>query len=144
MSDRQRSDIELLLNGGFAPLVTFNSKKDYDSILDNLTLSDGSVWPIPITLDLTEDFIKTNSIEVNSTLQLREKEGFIIATLKIFEIWKIDKEKEALFVYGTKDIKHPGVSYLFNKTGDYYVAGELKKVALSTFLYAVLFTLTII
>ena len=52
LSDRQRSDIELILNGGFSPLVTFNSKKDYDSILDNLTLSDGSVWPIPITLDL--------------------------------------------------------------------------------------------
>ncbi len=130
LSDRQKSDLELILNGGFSPLVTFNSKKDYDSILDNLTLRDGSVWPIPITLDLTHNFIKTNLIEVNSILQLREKEGFINATLKISEIWKIDKEKEALQIYGTNDIKHPGVSYLFNKTGDYYITGKLKKISL--------------
>ena len=60
LSDRLRSDLELLLNAGYAPLKTFNNKNDYDSVLDNMTLSDGSVWPIPITLDITSDFLQKN------------------------------------------------------------------------------------
>ena len=63
-------------------------------------------------------------------LSLREKEGFLNATLKISEIWKIDKAREANSVYGTNDRKHPGVSYLYDVMGDYYISGDLTKIAL--------------
>ena len=130
LSDRLRSDLELLLNAGYAPLKTFNNKNDYDSVLDNMTLSDGSVWPIPITLDITSDFLQKKSIKIGSTLALREKEGFLNAFLIVSEIWKIDKTKEAKSVFGTLDKSHPGVNYLLNKVGDYYITGKLIKVAM--------------
>ena len=130
LTDRLRSDLELLLNDGYAPLKTFNNENDYNSILDNMNLSDGSVWPIPITLDITSDFLQKKSIKTGSTLALREKEGFLNAFLIVAEVWKIDKEKEANLVFGTIDKTHPGVNYLFNNVGDYYVAGELIKVAM--------------
>ena len=130
LTDRHRSDLELLLNGGFFPLDTFNNENDYNLILDKMELSDGTIWPIPITLDLTSKFINDNSIKVGSILSLREKEGFLNATLKISEIWKIDKAREANSVYGTNDRKHPGVSYLYDVMGDYYISGDLTKIAL--------------
>ena len=130
LTDRLRSDLELLLNTGYAPLKTFNNENDYNSILDNMNLSNGSIWPIPITLDITSDFLQKKSIKIGSTLALREKEGFLNALLIVSEIWKIDKIKEANSVFGTLDSTHPGVSYLFNKMGDYYVSGELIKVAM--------------
>ena len=130
LTDRLRSDLELLLNAGYAPLKTFNNEKDYNSILDNMNLSNGSIWPIPITLDITSDFLQKKSIKIGSTLALREKEGFLNALLIVSEIWKIDKIKEANSVFGTLDTTHPGVSYLFNEMGDYYVTGELIKVAM--------------
>ena len=56
LTDRQLCDIELLLNGGFYPLYGFMRKVDYDSVLESMRLEDESLWPIPITLDVTEDF----------------------------------------------------------------------------------------
>ena len=128
LNDRQKSDLELLMNNGYSPLNTFNNQKDYNSILDNMRLGNGSIWPIPIVLDVTSDFLKNNLIKVGSTLSLREKEGFLNATLIISEIWKIDKNREAKSIYDTLDSTHPGVNYLFNKLGDYYVSGKLIKV----------------
>ena len=130
LTDRLRSDLELLLNSGYAPLRTFNNKSDYNSILDNMNLCDGSIWPMPITLDITSNFLDNNSIKIGSILALREKEGFLNATIKISEIWEIDKAREAKLVYGTNDCKHPGVNYLYNSVGDYYISGELSKIAL--------------
>ena len=62
LTDRQRSDLELLMNGGFAPLKTFNNKEDYNSILEDMRLRDGTLWPIPVTLDLSSDYIRNNNI----------------------------------------------------------------------------------
>ena len=56
LNDRQICDIEMLLNGGFSPLRGFLGQSDYDSVVDNNRLSDGTVWPIPITLDVSEIF----------------------------------------------------------------------------------------
>ena len=126
LTDRQICDLELILNGAFKPLKTFLNKKDYDCVLDNMRLSSGELWPIPITLDLSEKFIKDNNIKSNTSLALRDKEGFIIAILEVSEIWKVNKEKEAKKIYGTTDENHPGVHYLMNKTQDFYISGDIK------------------
>ena len=55
LTSRQLCDLELLMNGGFSPLVGFLSKADYDACVADLRLADGTLWPIPITLDVTED-----------------------------------------------------------------------------------------
>tara|TARA_B110000263_G_scaffold119247_1_gene103850 strand:+ start:1118 stop:2800 length:1683 start_codon:yes stop_codon:yes gene_type:complete len=125
LSDRQLCDLELILNGGFYPLKTFLSKKDYECVLNNMRLQNGELWPIPITLDVKKEDIDSN-IKIDNKISLRDKEGFLIAILNVEEIWKPNKTNEAKSVYGTEDINHPGVYQLFNKTNDYYISGSIE------------------
>ena len=74
LTDRQICDLELLLNGGFAPLKGFMGKNDYNSVLDNMRLNDGSLWPMPITLDVNNPFIE--SIAEGDRITLKDNEGF--------------------------------------------------------------------
>ena len=62
LTDRQLSDLELILNGGFNPLKSYLNKKDYDSVLKNMRLASGELWPIPINLDLSKEFIEENNL----------------------------------------------------------------------------------
>ena len=126
LNERQVCDLELLLNGGFKPLNGFMNQKDYDSVLENMRLSSGELWPIPINLDIREELINNNNLEIGSKIALRDHEGFLIATLSITDLWKIDKEREAKLVYGTTDKNHAGVSYLYNHIKDYYIGGSLE------------------
>jgi sulfate adenylyltransferase len=123
LTDRQSCDIELLLNGGFAPLQGFLNQKDYDSVVGDMRLSDGTLWPMPITLDATTRLAK--SFKVGDKLALRDQEGFLLAVLDIESIYKPNKELEAKSVFGTVDVAHPGVNYLFNSAGDMYIGGKL-------------------
>ena len=130
LNERQVCDLELILNGAFKPLNSFLNQKDYESVLSSMRLSSGELWPIPINLDLSEDFIKNNNLNTGEKIALRDYEGFLIAVLEINEIWKINKEEEALKIYGTKDLHHPGVYYLMNHVKDYYVSGKLESIDL--------------
>ena len=112
LTDRQICDLELLMNGGFAPLNGFMKQNDYNSVLEDMRLNDGSLWPIPITLDMSEEF--TDKVISVDKITLRDKEGFALAVLTISDIWQPDLEKEAEAVYGTKDATHPAVNYLYN------------------------------
>ena len=93
LSDRQVCDLELILNGAFSPLKGFMNKKDYDSVLDNMRLDNGDLWPIPITLDVNEKTLKSHNLKENSKVSLRDKEGFLIAIMTIDDIWKVDKKQ---------------------------------------------------
>tara|TARA_Y100001935_G_scaffold106898_1_gene88695 strand:+ start:2981 stop:4651 length:1671 start_codon:yes stop_codon:yes gene_type:complete len=127
LSDRHLCDLELIINGGFDPLTGFMSKKDYDSVISDMRLSDGSLWSMPITLDVDDKF--TSEISDTPIITLRDKEGFILAILKIEEIWKPDLEFEAQSVFGTLDKKHPGVNYLLNKSNKNYIGGKIESVS---------------
>tara|TARA_Y100000590_G_scaffold419331_1_gene520980 strand:+ start:470 stop:2155 length:1686 start_codon:yes stop_codon:yes gene_type:complete len=126
LSERQLCDLELILNGGFYPLNSFLNQKDYNSVLKNMRLSSGKLWPIPIMLDVSKETIDNNNLKKNTHLTLRDKEGFIVAILNIEDVWKVDKEKEAQAIFGTTDINHPGVFNLFNNINDYYIGGSIK------------------
>lgn len=125
LNNRQICDIELILNGAFAPLNGFLGKSDYESVLDNMTLSNGEIWPMPIMLDVDEEFITANSITKGTEIALREKEGFLIGILTVSDIWAPDKSIEAEAVYQTTNTHHPGVSHLFNSTKNIYIGGEI-------------------
>ena len=114
LTDRQLCDIELIMNGAFSPLNGFLGKDDYESVLSDMRLSSGEVWPIPIMLDVDESYISENSIEVGSKIALREKEGFLVAFLTVSEIWSPDKKNEAEAIFKSTNVHHPGVSNLFN------------------------------
>ena len=130
LSYRHVCDIELILNGAFNPIEKFMNKDNYDNVLTNMRLKDGSLWPIPITLDVSENIIKQNNYKKNKKIALRDKEGFLIAIMTIEDIWKIDKNKEAKCIYGTTDLNHPGVKHLFTNVKDYYIGGALERVQL--------------
>ena len=72
LSDRNLCDIELLLNGGFAPLTGFMNQVDYDSVVTSMRLIDGSVWPMPINLDVTSTVAESWSVW--DVVLLEEKE----------------------------------------------------------------------
>ena len=126
LTDRQICDLELIMDGSFNPLIGFLNEDDYNSVLDNMTLADGSIWPIPINLDVDDAFME--AISHDTSITLRDKEGFAIAILDIESKWKPDKEKEALTIYNTTNSEHPGVNYILNQSYNWYVGGKIRNI----------------
>ena len=123
LTPRQICDLELLLNGGFYPLKGFLDEVEYNSVLDNMKLKDGSLWPIPITLDVSKEFAA--DLKIGETVALRDLEGAILATILVDAKWSPDKFREASKVFQTTDETHPGVNFLLNNTGEIYLGGEV-------------------
>ena len=123
LAPRQICDLELLMNGGFYPLQGFLSHQDYDSVVENMCLGDGTLWPIPITLDVAKVF--ADRIELGQTIALEDREGVVLATLTVTDKWVPDKGREAHRVLGTKDESHPAAHYLYHKTGTVYLGGPI-------------------
>lgn len=129
LNERQLFDLELILNRGFYPLTGFLGKDDYDSVIHNLCLTDGGVWPLPVCLDVDEIFAL--SLQPGQLIALNDQEGFLLAIMTVSDIWKPDKNEEALHVYGTDDAAlHPGVRQLFDATGSWYIGGSVEGVTL--------------
>ncbi|MDP1574963.1 MAG: bifunctional sulfate adenylyltransferase/adenylylsulfate kinase [Coxiellaceae bacterium] len=123
---RQRYDLEMISVGGFYPLTHFLSEADYYSVLSHMRLTNGEVWPIPITLDVNEKFSET--ILLGDTLELYDFDNTLLARMLITDKWKPDKCNEAQTVFGSLDIKHPAINYLFNQAGDWYLGGPIQLV----------------
>jgi len=123
LTDRQICDLELILNGGFSPLSGFLNRNDYSAVVNDMRLSDGTLWPIPITLDIPTQLSK--KLSAGDKLVLRDKQCFPLAILNIEDIWKPDLQTEAKTVFGTTDETHPAVNYLLSFTNPYYVGGKL-------------------
>jgi len=126
LTERQMCDIELLLNGGFSPLEGFMGKADYESVLQQMRLADGTLWPMPVTLDVSEAFAAETS--AGEEIALRSPEGRLIATMAVSDIWTPDKSREAELVFGADDRAHPAVAYLHHKAGSVYLGGRLRGV----------------
>ena len=130
LTPRQICDVELLLNGGFSPLRGFLNRDDYESVLDNMRLTSGVLWPMPITLDVSEDVAGTYS--TGDRIALRDQTGLLLAILTVGDVWQPDKKREAEKAFGTLSHAHPAVHYLMDEAGSHYVGGELEGVALPT------------
>lgn len=128
LSQRQVCDLELILNGGFAPISEFMHKCDYENVLNNMRLAEGTLWPIPVTLDVDKDFIE--QLQIGDEVALRDAEGLLLAILQIESWWTPDKKHEAYAVFGTLNTEHPGVLYLFNQVKEIYVSGKLIPISL--------------
>lgn len=128
LTPRQICDIECLMNGAFAPLSGFCTQEQYLSILEKRRLPDGSVWPMPINLDISKE--QAEKLKEGDDVALFDQEGVQLATMTIESLWSPDKAKEAQAVYGTEDETHPGVHYLMSMMGDVYIGGAVKKMQL--------------
>jgi sulfate adenylyltransferase len=129
LSPRQFCDLELLLNGSFSPLQGFLGKADHDAVCADMRLADGTLWPIPITLDLPRE-LASKLTAGKSVLALRDPEGVMLAALHVEELWEPDLAASAQAVFGTTDPKHPGVAHLLQKTHPVFAAGRLEGVQL--------------
>lgn len=128
LTPRQMCDLELLLNGGFSPLSGFLSRDDYESVCESMRLRDGALWPIPVMLDVTEEFAA--GLRAGETVALRDPEGVMLAALHVSDVWQPDRLAEARSVYGTTSDEHPGVAHLLHRTNPFYVGGRLEGVRL--------------
>jgi sulfate adenylyltransferase len=123
LTPRQVCDLELLMNGGFHPLKGFQSESDYNGTVENMRTADGTLWPIPVTLDVNQAF--ADKIEPGQDIALRDQEGVILAILSITDKWTPNKSKEAEHVFGADDLAHPAVNYLHNVAGPVYLGGPI-------------------
>jgi sulfate adenylyltransferase len=128
LTDRQICDLELILNGAFSPLHGFMDRAEYESVRDDMRLGDGTLWPMPITLDVSEEF--ASELSAGDTIALRDHEGVMLAALTVSDVWSPDKTTEAEAVFETTNIEHPGVAYLTNRANPVYVGGKLEGVQL--------------
>jgi sulfate adenylyltransferase len=128
LTQRQLCDIEMLLNGAFNPLTGFMNQADYEGVVKEMRMANGTLFPMPITLDLSKDQI--TKLGEDKRIALLDQEGNPIAILDIESIYEPNKQEEALGVFGTTDVLHPAVYYLFNNAGTHYVGGKVTGIQL--------------
>lgn len=128
LTQRQLCDVECLLNGAFSPLHGFLEKEDYEAVCHTMRLQDGTLFPVPITLDIPESFAKT--LQLHDKITLTAPDNTPIAILNITSMWQPNKQEEAELVFGTCNEKHPGVYYLYHQAHDWYVGGRLTAINL--------------
>ena len=125
LSARQLCDLELLLSGGFSPLRGFMSRADYEGVCHTMRLANGMLWPMPITLDVTEDFAKKLT-PGSSKIALRDPEGVMLAVLDVEDVYQPDRKAEAESVFNSTSNAHPGADFAINKSNPWYVGGKLE------------------
>ncbi len=129
LNERQICDLELLLNRAFYPLNGFLKQEDYFSVLENERLVDGTVWPIPIYLDVPKHIAE--KVSIGDPLALLDSEGFLLAILHVEDKFRPDKRFEAEKIYGTSDEnKHPSVFSLYHEGNEYYLGGKIEGISL--------------
>jgi sulfate adenylyltransferase len=128
LNARQLCDLELLLNGGFSPLRGFMTRADYECVCNSMRLASGQLWPMPVTLDVGEDFAR--SLKPGARVALRDPEGVMLAALHVEEVWQPDRKAEAKTVLASTSGAHPGADYVVNKAGSWYVGGRLEGMQL--------------
>ncbi|MFO7717267.1 MAG: bifunctional sulfate adenylyltransferase/adenylylsulfate kinase [Desulfohalobium sp.] len=122
---RQLCDLELLLNRALFPLEGFMGRTEYEGVVQQMRLPDGTVWPLPICLDVTEQLAQ--SLEIGGLLGLRDPEGFLLAVMQVGDIWAPDITQEAQAVFGSTDAEnHPGVRQFVEQTHPWYVGGRIE------------------
>jgi len=124
LGTRQLCDLELLLSGAFSPLEGFLGRTDYNGVVEDMRLADGTLWPMPITLDVDEAF--SANLSRGSEVVLRDGEGVPLAVLEVQDVYWPDRLHEALRVFGTSDRTHPGVAELLDCTGPVYLGGRVR------------------
>jgi sulfate adenylyltransferase len=128
LNNRQLCDLELLLTRGMYPLNGYLGQQDYEQVLTNMHLADGTIWPIPVCLDIDDK--TASALKPGDCLALNDGEGFMLAILTISDVWQPDLKQEALSIYSTDDPdSHPGVRSLFARH-KWYAGGRLEGISL--------------
>lgn len=122
LDDKNISDLEMIASGAMSPLAGFMTSADYTSVVENMRLSNGLVWSIPITLAVCQD--TAASLKDAPKAALKDASGATLAIIDVEEVYQYDKAKEAEQVYRTTDDAHPGVAYVYAQ-GAHLVGGQI-------------------
>ncbi|KAH8171616.1 ATP-sulfurylase domain-containing protein [Sarocladium implicatum] len=129
LSERHLCDLELILNGGFSPLEGFMTQKDYEGVVADNRLASGVLFSMPITLDVDQAQIDSLGIKAGARITLRDsRDDRHLAILTVEDVYRPDKVKEAVDVFGSDDDTHPGVKHLFSIAKEFYVGGKLEAI----------------
>lgn len=127
LNERDIFNLEMLLIGAFKPLVGFLREKDYHSVVETMRLTSGELFPIPITLSISDkELSKFNN---GDDIILKDVSGLSLAKLKNIEIYRPNLEKECQNVYGTIDDNHPSVKRIFSNKNILYLGGDVEKIS---------------
>ena len=127
LSPRSVCDLEVLAVGGFSPLDRFMGEEDYKSVVKEMRLKDGTLFPIPVTLPVDREFVK--GLKESEEIVLRDPRNIPLAVMKVEEVYRWDLEYETKNVLRTTDPRHPLVAEMYT-WGEYYVSGEIKVLQL--------------
>ncbi|MEG4007489.1 sulfate adenylyltransferase [Microcoleus sp. Pol11C1] len=122
LSDRSISDLQMIAIGALSPLKGFMNEADYRSVVKQMRLSNGLPWSVPITLSVTEEVAAP--LKAGTLVRLDSPAGKFVGLLELAEKYHYSKEEEALNVYRTDDLKHPGVQVV-DKSGPVNLAGDI-------------------
>ncbi|MBD2464871.1 sulfate adenylyltransferase [Oscillatoria sp. FACHB-1407] len=122
IDDRTLSDLAMIAIGGFSPLTGFMEQADYDRVVNEMHLSNGLPWSIPITLSVTEE--EAEPLKEGNLVRLNDAVGRFVGVLELTQKYRYDKMHEALHVYRTNEEKHPGVAVVY-KQGPVNLAGPV-------------------
>ncbi len=129
VNERQAFDLEMLLSGAFAPLRGYLSRADCERVLAEMRLLDGSIWPLPVVLDVSEEFAAR--VEPGQAIALRDAEGVLLAVMQVEDKWVPDRMQDAQAIYGTTDEAHPGVHGLLRRTHPVCLGGRAARRAIA-------------
>ena len=122
LEPRALSNLEMISTGVFSPLEGFMDRETYDSVVEDMRLPDGVVWPLPVTLTVSEE--RAKELPEDAEVALVDGAGEPVATMLLRERYRYDREREAKLVYRTDDPDHPGVAALYRR-GDVLLGGEV-------------------
>lgn len=112
-----------IATGRFSPITGFLARNDFLKVVHDLTLEDGTVWPLPVILDV--DAETATELSPSENAGLLDSDGELIGVIDITEIYKYNKGETAKNVFGTTDREHPGVANLYDRD-DFLVGGPIK------------------
>jgi sulfate adenylyltransferase len=128
LAARQVNDLELLLNGGFSPLTGFMGPADVGSVCDRTRTADGTLWPVPVTLDISAELAER--LGRGDRLALRDPEGVLLAALTVDEVWQPDHGVAAEALFGTADTEEPEVAGYMRRMWPFAVSGTVEGLQL--------------
>ncbi|MBW4629728.1 MAG: sulfate adenylyltransferase [Brasilonema octagenarum HA4186-MV1] len=122
LNERALSDVQMIAIGGFSPLTGFMNQEDYNGVVAQMRLANGTVWSIPVTLSVSEEVAA--SLKEGDLIRLDNPAGEYIGVLELTQKYHYDKTREAVHVYRTNDSRHPGVQVVYNQ-GSVNLAGDV-------------------
>jgi sulfate adenylyltransferase len=125
LSERSVCDLELLATGAFSPLDRFMGHKDHQRVVEEMRLSNGYIFPIPVTLPVDHDA----DIHLDQQIALRDSKNELLAIMTVEEIYERDRDEVAQRVFGTLDLRHPLVAEM-HRWGRLNLSGRLQVLQL--------------